>query len=116
MALADVTLVNPVIDGMNLVAKESAIVNERDGVLILSEGAGAFEQLQDGVLGVAPEDIEGTVRALETALAMAPEEGASCQNPLLGSGAERYLNLVVSAASDIAALLPEFLGSQLARR
>ena len=41
----DVLLVNSIIDGMNLVAKEGALINERNGVLILSEGAGAASQL-----------------------------------------------------------------------
>ena len=43
MRLYDVLLVNSVIDGMNLVAKEGPVVNTKDGVLILSEAAGAFE-------------------------------------------------------------------------
>lgn len=70
----DVLLVNPLIDGMNLVAKEGALVNRRDGVLVLSEAAGAYEQLREHVIGVAPADIEGTVRALHTALTMPDEE------------------------------------------
>ncbi|MCL5959664.1 MAG: trehalose-6-phosphate synthase, partial [Chloroflexi bacterium] len=74
MRLADVLLVNPVIDGMNLVAKEGPISNSRDLVLILSEAAGAFDQLKEGVLPVAPADIEGTARALRSALEMEPEE------------------------------------------
>ena len=41
----DVLLVNPIFDGMNLIAKEAPLVNERDGVLILSENAGAHEEL-----------------------------------------------------------------------
>ena len=70
----DVLVVNPVIDGMNLVAKEGPIVNRRDGVLVLSETAGAYEQLADHVLAVAPADIEGTVRAMRTGLEMPAEE------------------------------------------
>jgi trehalose 6-phosphate synthase len=76
MSQADVMLVNPIIDGMNLVAKEAPIVSTRDAVLILSEGAGAFEQLHDGVLPVTPTDIEGTVKAFEIALDMSPAERA----------------------------------------
>ena len=68
MSLYDVLLVNPIIDGMNLVSKEGPLVNERDGVLILSEMAGSFEQLADFVLPIAPADLEGTVRALHQAL------------------------------------------------
>ncbi len=70
----DVLLVNSVIDGMNLVAKEGPTVNICDGVLVLSESAGAHEQLEAHVLSVTPTDIEGTVRALYQALTMPPEE------------------------------------------
>ena len=74
MRLYDVLLVNPVIDGMNLVAKEGPTVNDRDGVLILSETAGAYDQLKEGALPVSPADLEGTVEALRTALTMPPKE------------------------------------------
>lgn len=72
----DALLVNPIFDGMNLVAKEGALLNERDGVLVLSEGAGAFQQLGAHALSVAPTDIEGTARALYTALTMPHEQRA----------------------------------------
>jgi trehalose 6-phosphate synthase len=74
MRLYDVLLVNPVIDGMNLIAKEGPALNTRDGVLILSEGAGAHVQLGQHALSVAPADIEGTVEALYQALTMPAEE------------------------------------------
>jgi trehalose 6-phosphate synthase len=74
MRLYDVLLVNSVIDGMNLVAKEGPVVNQRDGVLVLSEAAGAYEQLKVGALPVAPADIEGTARALYKALTMSESE------------------------------------------
>ncbi|MCI0784642.1 MAG: trehalose-6-phosphate synthase [Chloroflexi bacterium] len=74
MTLYDVLLVNPVIDGMNLVSKEGPLVNANDGVLILSELAGAYEQLREHVLPVAPTDLEGTVRALHQALTMPSDE------------------------------------------
>ena len=70
----DVLLVNAVIDGMNLVAKEGPTVNNRDGVLILSETAGACEQLGQDALVVAPTDLEGTTQALYAALTMPPDE------------------------------------------
>ena len=70
----DALLVNAVIDGMNLVAKEGPIVNRKNGVLILSETAGAYEQLRVGALPVAPADVEGAARALHQALTMPPEE------------------------------------------
>jgi len=74
MRLYDVLLVNPVIDGMNLVAKEGPTVNNRDGVLILSETVGAYEQLGQSALAVAPADLEGTTQALYTALTMPADE------------------------------------------
>ena len=74
MRLYDVLLVNAVIDGMNLVAKEGPTVNNCDGVLILSEGVGAHEQLGPNALSVAPTDIEGTTQALYAALTMPADE------------------------------------------
>ncbi len=70
----DVLLVNSVIDGMNLVAKEGPIVNTCDGVLVLSETAGACEQLGDNALRITPTDLEGTAEALYRALSMPPDE------------------------------------------
>ncbi len=66
----DVLLVNSIIDGMNLVAKEGALLNERNGVLILSEGAGAVSQIGEHALIIAPTDVEGTADALRQALTM----------------------------------------------
>ncbi|MBN1862741.1 MAG: trehalose-6-phosphate synthase [Dehalococcoidales bacterium] len=74
MRLYDAFLVNAVIDGMNLVAKEGPTVNNRDGVLILSESVGACEQLGEHALTVAPADLEGTTQALYTALTMPADE------------------------------------------
>ena len=74
MKLYDVMMVNSVIDGMNLVAKEGPVVNTRGGVLILSETTGAYRQLSDGALAVSPTDIEGTMQALYQALTMTAEE------------------------------------------
>ena len=66
----DVLVVNAIIDGMNLVAKEGALINERNGVLILSEGAGAAAQLGEHALVIGPADIEGTANAIHQALTM----------------------------------------------
>jgi len=74
MRFYDVLLVNPLIDGMNLVAKEGPLVNTRDGVLVLSEMAGAHEQLGEYALSVCPTDLEGTMRALYSAITMPAEE------------------------------------------
>ena len=60
----DVLLVNSIIDGMNLVAKEGALLNERNGVLVLSEGAGAVSQLGEHALIIGPTDVEGTAETL----------------------------------------------------
>jgi trehalose 6-phosphate synthase len=76
MQLYDVLLVNPIIDGMNLVAKEGPIVNERDGVLIISEGAGASQELGEAALVVSPYDVVQTAEALHKALVMSPRERA----------------------------------------
>jgi len=74
MKLYDVMLVNAVIDGMNLVAKEGPVVNTRGGVLILSETTGAHRQLSPAALSVSPADIEGTMQAMYQAITMSPEE------------------------------------------
>ncbi|MDO8670803.1 MAG: trehalose-6-phosphate synthase, partial [Dehalococcoidia bacterium] len=85
MRLADVLLVNPIVDGMNLVAKEGPIVSGRDLVLILAEPAGAYDQLKEGVLPIAPADIEGTTQALRTALEMPAAERKRRLDLLRGS-------------------------------
>lgn len=74
LRLADVVLVNPLVDGMNLVAKEAVLVGERDPVLVLSETAGAAEQLAADCLVVAPADVAGTADQLDRALRMPPAE------------------------------------------
>lgn len=66
----DLLMVNSLMDGMALVAKEGALVNERSGVLLLSEGAGAVEQLGEWALVVSPADIEGHAEAIFQALTM----------------------------------------------
>jgi trehalose 6-phosphate synthase/phosphatase len=71
---ADVALVTPLRDGMNLVAKEYCIAQlENDGVLILSELAGAAEELQEALI-VNPFDIDAVADALHRALAMPEDE------------------------------------------
>ena len=61
---ADVVLVNPIRDGLNLVAKEAAIVNDRDVVVCLSTEAGVWDELSDAVVQVQPFDVAGTADAL----------------------------------------------------
>jgi trehalose 6-phosphate synthase len=74
MSLYDVMLVNPVADGMNLVAKEGPVLNTHNGVLVLSTKAGAYSDLSCGALGVDPYDVEQTAAALHEALTMSPVE------------------------------------------
>ncbi|HET6949535.1 MAG TPA: trehalose-6-phosphate synthase [Acidimicrobiales bacterium] len=73
---ADVLLVNPIRDGLNLVAKEGAIVNERNAVLCLSREAGVWDEVGEAALQVHPYDLVGTAEALEAALAMPAAERA----------------------------------------
>ena len=75
----DVLLVNPVRDGMNLVAKEGPVVNQRGGLLALSREAGAWDELgaPDVAVGLNPFDVAGTADALATALDMDPAERAA---------------------------------------
>ncbi|HEY3070253.1 MAG TPA: trehalose-6-phosphate synthase [Gaiellaceae bacterium] len=70
----DVLLVNAIFDGMNLVAKEAPLVNERDGVLILSENTGAHEELGRWAISVNPFDVAGQADALHEALELPREE------------------------------------------
>ncbi|MGW0828575.1 alpha,alpha-trehalose-phosphate synthase (UDP-forming) [Streptomyces sp. NPDC002845] len=74
--LADVALVNPIRDGMNLVAKEMPIVSDEACALVLSREAGAYEELGEDAVVVNPYDITGTARALHEALSMPVEERA----------------------------------------
>jgi trehalose 6-phosphate synthase len=70
----DVLLVNAMFDGMNLVAKEGPIINEREGVSILSENTGAHEELGRYALSVNPFDIQELANSIYAALTMDPSE------------------------------------------
>jgi trehalose 6-phosphate synthase len=70
----DVLLVNAIFDGLNLVAKEAPLVNERDGVLILSENTGAHEELGRWALTVNPFDVSEQAAAIHDALEMPADE------------------------------------------
>ncbi len=70
----DVLLVNAVFDGLNLVAKEAPLLNERDGVLVLSENTGVFEELGQWSLPVNPFDLVGQADALHAALELGATE------------------------------------------
>ncbi|WP_156725358.1 alpha,alpha-trehalose-phosphate synthase (UDP-forming) [Streptomyces apocyni] len=86
--LADVALVNPIRDGMNLVAKEVPVVSDEGCALVLSREAGAYEELGDDALVVNPYDVTATAAALHTALTMPVDERA-----------ERTKRLAVAATS-----------------
>jgi trehalose 6-phosphate synthase len=70
----DVLLVNAVSDGLNLVAKEAPLVNHRDGAVVLSRNAGAYEELAPWVVAVDPFDVAGQAEALHEALSLSKEE------------------------------------------
>ncbi|MBV9293816.1 MAG: trehalose-6-phosphate synthase [Frankiales bacterium] len=83
--LADVLVVNAVTDGMNLVAKEAVLANQRDGVLLLSENTGAHDELGEHALTVHPFDIQQQADAMFEALTMPRQQRAK----LLVAAAER---------------------------
>jgi trehalose 6-phosphate synthase len=74
LVAADVMLVNPIRDGMNLVAQEGPVLSQRGCALVLSREAGAAATLSDYALLVNPYDISETAAALHQALAMPEAE------------------------------------------
>ncbi|WP_326699094.1 trehalose-6-phosphate synthase [Streptomyces sp. NBC_01754] len=72
--LADVALVNPIRDGMNLVAKEVPVVSDHGCALVLSREAGAYEELGEDAIVVNPYDVSATAAALHEALTMDADE------------------------------------------
>ena len=70
----DLLLVNPIRDGLNLVAMEGPAVNRRDGVLALSREAGAYDELADVAIGLNPFDVTATAAAVSRGLSMSSEE------------------------------------------
>src|SRR3989442_73392 len=89
MQYYDVLLVNPIIDGMNLVAKEGPVVNQRNGVLVLSRTAGAFQQLGKGCIPTSPIDVNETSQALYKALTLPDSERAQ-KAKIARQNVERY--------------------------
>jgi trehalose 6-phosphate synthase len=103
---ADVGLVSPLRDGMNLVAKEyCACQTENRGVLVLSEFAGAAAELKHGALLINPYDVEGTAEAIRRALAMPAQERAVRMSKLRTQ----------VARNDIFRWLDDFLDAAFAR-
>jgi trehalose 6-phosphate synthase len=80
----DVLFVNPIFDGMNLIAKEGPLVNERNGVLVLSENAGAHEALCEWALTVNPFDLESQAGALYRAVTMTADERRRRREGIVG--------------------------------
>lgn len=75
LRIYDVLLVNPIMDGMNLVSKEGPVLNEVDGVLVLSRGAGSFDELGEHAVEIEDAlDVDATAVALERAFEMEPLE------------------------------------------
>ncbi|OIB57146.1 alpha,alpha-trehalose-phosphate synthase (UDP-forming) [Natrialba sp. SSL1] len=83
---ADVMIVSPLIDGMNLVAQEYvAACVDTDGVLLLSDRAGAHERLSSHAVSIDPTDVSGFATAIDDALSMAPQERTARMNALRSS-------------------------------
>ena len=98
LTLSDVLLVNPVRDGLNLVAKEGPLLNAADGVLVLSHQAGAWEELAlggGGALGVNPFDVAGTADALHAALTMDDARAGGAGRRAAHRGARAHLGRLV---------------------
>jgi len=100
--LADVLLVNPIRDGMNLVAKEGPILSDRGCALVLSREAGAADELGEHALLVNPFDVSGTAAALHQALIMPADERARRCRSLAAAGSA--LPPAAWLASQLAAL------------
>jgi trehalose 6-phosphate synthase len=84
LQIYDVLLVNPIADGMNLVAKEGPIVNQKNGVLVISEKAGARQQLEPGAIIISPCDVYATGEALHEGLIMSPARKKERSERLIG--------------------------------
>lgn len=99
---ADVVFVNPVRDGLNLVAKEAPLVNERDAALCLSTGAGAYDELAGAAIALHPFDVEQQAGALHAAVTMPADERAARARLLRETAAAttpaRWLSALVARA------------------
>lgn len=81
----DVLLVNSVMDGLNLVAKEAPLVNERDGAVVLSTQAGAYEEIGEWTVGVDPLDVRAQADGLARALALPDDDRRRRLDAIRGS-------------------------------
>jgi len=73
----DLLMVNAMWDGMNLVAKEGPLINQRNGTIMLSENTGAHEELGDCAITVNPFDVQEQADAIHAALTAPPEVRAN---------------------------------------
>ena len=93
--LFDLLVGNAIFDGMNLVAKEAVVVNQRDGVLALSENTGAYEEMGAFALTLHPFDIQQQADAFYTALMMEREERrerhAACEEIVRSNDIDKWL-------------------------
>lgn len=96
LSLYDVLVINSLFDGMNLVAKEGPVINRKDGVLVLSENTGAYDELKSNILPVNPFDIEQTSEQIYSALIMPSERKKEMRLELVeqikNSTAEKWAN------------------------
>ena len=103
LARYEILLVNPLRDGLNLVAMEGPVLNRVDGVLALSREAGAWDEMQGGALEINPFDVSGTARVLAEALDMEPGERATRAEALREAACRRspadWLDSVMAAVS-----------------
>ncbi|MFV1991208.1 MAG: trehalose-6-phosphate synthase [Acidimicrobiales bacterium] len=89
LASADAVLVNPTRDGLNLVAREAVLLNDRDTVLILSREAGIADELGEPALTINPFDVSETASAIAVALTMDRSERADRFARLYAAATER---------------------------
>ena len=108
--MAHVAIVNPLRDGMNLVAKEIPVVSDNGCALVLSREAGAAVELGEAALLINPFDVEATADALHVALSMSGEERRARSARLAAKAAAhppgRWLADQLTALQDEAALNP----------
>lgn len=104
----DVLMVNPILDGMNIVAKEGSVLNENNGVLLLSTGAGCYEELKDGAICINPYDLRQTAESIHKALLMDHKSKAQMIASLRAAIQKNDLNKWVSdQLKDIEAVIYE---------
>lgn len=119
----DVLLANSLIEGMHLVAKEGAVLNERDGVLVVSRTAGVYYELSDDAcLAITPTDLQETADALFTALTMSPSDrqamAAAARRRVEARTASDWLNEQVADTFGMVGMarLPRDAGSTRAQK